>query len=323
MDKITYLALRKNFDFKLEKKRTAIFYAQDFTLLSTILYVCYFYKTSPLRLVAIPLIAILMFRNFSMMHDAVHSCVSKNKSLNTFSGMFAGAFSLLPYESWREIHLEHHFWSGNIEKDPVMALVRTFPKWTVPTKSSITWAWKLWFPILACLQYGVFWYHCSLKLKSHSRSPKHLLSYFLPLLLWSMILAISPASLVFSVLLPAVFLYLLAVEVVNFPHHLGLPQHEGEKKIAVWNQHQTARSCIYPKWFAELVVLNFNYHIEHHMFPDAPWYKLPSLHLMIKDQLAEDYNSDPQFEWILRNRKKDMRSVLITEPEQTSETQAA
>jgi fatty acid desaturase len=36
--------------------------------------------------------------------------------------------------------------------------------------------------------------------------------------------------------------------------------------------------------------LNMNYHIEHHMFPMVPYYNLPKLHELIKDQCPPPYN---------------------------------
>ena len=34
----------------------------------------------------------------------------------------------------------------------------------------------------------------------------------------------------------------------------------------------------------QFLYANMNYHIEHHMFPMVPFYRLPELHAMIKDQ---------------------------------------
>ena len=37
--------------------------------------------------------------------------------------------------------------------------------------------------------------------------------------------------------------------------------------------------------FSRFIYLNMNYHIEHHMFPLVPYYNLPKLHEVIKDDL--------------------------------------
>ena len=35
--------------------------------------------------------------------------------------------------------------------------------------------------------------------------------------------------------------------------------------------------------------MNMNYHIEHHMFPMVPFYALPKLHALIRDQCPKPY----------------------------------
>jgi fatty acid desaturase len=35
---------------------------------------------------------------------------------------------------------------------------------------------------------------------------------------------------------------------------------------------------------------NMNYHVEHHMFPMVPFYRLPALHALIRHDLPEPYD---------------------------------
>jgi fatty acid desaturase len=257
-----------------------------------------------------------MFRNFSEMHEAVHGIASEKKWLNDLTGVMSGALCLLPFSQWRTIHLQHHYWSGNIEKDPVMALVRRFPLWPERVRKLCTFFWQIWIPILSIFQYFVFWFHCTKCLLKDSLSPLAVSSVLSTPIIWSICIFMMRPGSFLSVILPAAALYLIAVEVVNFPHHLGLPQNQGDTKLPVWEQHLTARSCIYPRFFSRFVVLNFNYHVEHHMFPDAPWYYLSELHSVIFKELEGQYNSDPQFGWIMRNRPRSLEEVLVTAPDQ-------
>lgn len=155
-------------------------------------------------------------------------------------------------------------------------------------------------------------------------SIKTLVSLVAPIILWGVLFIATPRAFALEILAPAVLLYLIAVEVVNFPHHLQLPQYRGDTKFAIWEQHKVARTCLYPRWFAKLVVSNFNYHIEHHMFPDAPWYYLESIHRVIRPLIGTEYNTDPYFAWILANRPKTLGEVLAgTEPTTTPAEVAA
>lgn len=313
MDKKRYLEIRKQVHFKFKNQFLISHILFDAGLMITSYFLLNSLKETYWVYLCIPIFAALMFRNFSLMHEAVHGLVSKNKWVNDFVGIITGGLCLLPYEPWKQVHLEHHYWSGNVEKDPVMALVRTFPGWNENLKSSLGFLWKAWIPILALLQYAVFWVLSSIKFLQKPISLKLMTSVLFPLTGWGLLCYAMGSHQVFSLLIPAVALYLLAVEVVNFPHHVGLPYVDDDHHLPVWEQHMTARTCVYPDWISKWIVLNFNYHIEHHMFPDAPWYYLPDLNKMVSADLKDQYNTDPQFVWIKENRVKSLSQLFKTE----------
>lgn len=315
MERQRYLEIRKKINLKLNANHMYLHLVQDILLIAGVSFLLS--NSSFLwRLPAIPLLSIFMFRHFSLMHEAVHGLIAKNKTVNDLVGVVSGCLCILPYHPWKQIHLEHHLWSGNLDKDPVMAIIRNCPKWPKPVQFVLSTFWQVWVPLLAILQYSVFWILSILQIFKPGNSSKNILSTTLPLIFWGAVLYSLPAQLSLTVLLPAAALYLLAVEVVNFPHHIGLVQYMGEAKIPVWQQYQTARSCTYPLWLARFVVLNFNYHTEHHMFPDAPWYQLENIHGLLKEELGEAYNVDSQFSWILKNRPKAITEMLL--PEETT-----
>jgi acyl-lipid omega-6 desaturase (Delta-12 desaturase) len=268
-----------------------------------------------------PLVAVFMFRKFSLMHEAVHGILLQNRFFNDILGTVSGFFCLLPYETWKRSHLQHHRWSGNIEKDPVMAFLIVFPKMSTWLQKTLSYSWRLWLPILAVVQNIVFWSLGVAQLRREPRSFTLLFSLLFPLVSWGFTLALLPHELIFYALLPGTCFYLVAVEVVNLPHHLQLPYLKSENHYPAWEQNKTARSCLYPRWLARFVVLNFNYHVEHHMFPDAPWYYLENIHQGIRNELGTEYNSDLSFAWILRNKNLNLEQVLFS-PDQPA-TKAA
>jgi omega-6 fatty acid desaturase (delta-12 desaturase) len=118
-------------------------------------------------------------------------------------------------------------------------------------------------------------------------------------------------------------LYLIGVEAINLPHHLQLPYHGGETKFHFWEQFKTARTCIYPRWIAQFIVLNFNYHIEHHLYPDAPWYYLKQIHQSIRPLLQGSYNLDSQFRWIIKAKQQSLDQVLFETQASEAEAKSA
>lgn len=285
-------------------------FAKDFTFLAIMITVWHFVEGWAAALISAPIVAVLMFRNFSLMHDAVHAAVIVPRRLNDLVGLWSGTIALLPFEAWKKVHLQHHTWAGNIDQDPVMLIVNAYPTWPAWLRSTLDVFWKSWLPLVALLQYGVFWLSSLRLALRETPSITTVLSLVVPPVVWCGMLFWLPTTFVLAGLVPGLGLYLLMAEVVNLPHHLELPQYRGETKLPLWEQHRIARSCLYPKWFAENVVLNFNYHLEHHLYPSLSWYHLAEIHELLRPELGTAYNTDPNFSWILKNRPRSLAVVM-------------
>lgn len=90
--------------------------------------------------------------------------------------------------------------------------------------------------------------------------------------------SILPAMLV---VLPRLYGGFLA-QLFNLTQHAGLDED-------VYDHRLNTRTVILNPAFSFLYI-NMNYHIEHHMFPMVPFYRLPELHEMIRDQCPKPYN---------------------------------
>lgn len=311
MDNIVHRNIRSKLNLKKEPQFLPLFLLQNLTIIALGSIISYVYYNSAYSAMSIPLWSALIFRNFSYMHDASHNAVSENKFINNFVGIIAGAICLLPFEPWRKSHLEHHIWAGNIDKDPVTAIITAFPKMHKYLRGTLSFFWRSWFPMLACMQYIVFWWLAAKTYLKRPSSMANLVSLAAPAVLWTSMFQLLPTYFSIYVLAPSIIVYMVAVEVVNLPHHLQLPQNRGNTKLQLWDQYKIARTCIYPRWFARLVVLNFNYHIEHHLFPDVPWYHLDKVHKEVSAWLGHEYNSDPYFKWIIDNKPLPISSVIL------------
>ena len=71
----------------------------------------------------------------------------------------------------------------------------------------------------------------------------------------------------------------------TFFYLCGLTQHAG-LKFNVKDHRMNSRTVILNPILSWLYV-KLEYHIEHHIFPMVPWYNLPKLHEIIKDQLPK------------------------------------
>jgi fatty acid desaturase len=329
MTKEEYVELRKTLDFKLRYSWLIAHFLIDLALIALPAALLWSQGNELaldprglcVGLVSSLSLAVFYFRSFSMMHEAVHGTLSANRRINDFLGLAYGAVCFLPFGQWREIHLLHHFWAGNIEKDPVRKLVLVFRQPPNATRKFLSVMWRSWFPILALMQNYVFWFE-SVSRFGKKPSGMSFVGLVLPIAVWGLAFLLAGPLLSAAVLVPSILIYLAMVEVVNFPHHMDLPQYEGETKLALWEQYEIARSCFYPKFFSHFVLLNFNYHTEHHLYPTLPWYRLAELSARLRQQLP-GYNFSAGNEWILRNRRKPLEVICASTSEFDDQEDAA
>lgn len=313
MNQKKYIEIRKKLCFEKTFDKMAIHIASDIAIIALIVLLSAQNSSISLLLTS-PFLAILCFRAFGIMHDAVHLNLSKSKSLNYWLGYFYGGLSFLPFEGWRDIHIQHHLWTGNYEKDPTAALVRNFDPNNKLKNNFHNLLWKSWLPILGLLQFMVFWKYNFQQLKlavRQRKSKKHfILSFVIPLLTYVPILWLGGLDFVVYTALPGLFIFFTMIEIINFPHHLELLTSTGSKRHSFKDQYLFCRSCSYPKWFAHNILMNFNYHIEHHLYPDLPWHQLANANKIVKQELGLNYNDVKGNEWITKNRKRYLGDLL-------------
>lgn len=237
------------------------------------------------------------FRAFGMMHDCVHDAAFEKRRFNSVFGWIWGTFCFLPYGSWRRLHLDHHNWTGNVEKDPSMKLLIEYRDRGYNFRRQLPVFWRTWIPGLALEQHFVFWRATIGKRES--------------LFVLAAVLYLAAAAALIGLLGVALglVLYLIMVEVINFPHHLDLVQYTGESKFKPFEQTAFTRSCHYPKWFAHLFLCNFNLHNEHHLFPAHPWYQLDNIHQDLRSENVK-VNESSRNAWIVKNRKRSLGDVF-------------
>jgi fatty acid desaturase len=256
------------------------------------------------------LLPVVFFNSFSILHECGHGSASRSAWLNVLLGHYASTFCFIPYYPWKYIHLKHHSWTGNLERDPVLKSLRAWRDRGVPW--FVRASWRTWIPMGALLQHVVYLtYPIAMSRAGEMTRPKLVRS--LVSLLWMPagivgLHLLAPDIVRFSNIAPAVGLYLVAEELVNIPHHVDMSTFE--TKLPAWEQHRATRSCYYPRGVSELLVLNFNFHIEHHLFPSLPWYRLRKARDLVRAQLGDDYQEAIGIRWNLMHRKIPLQRIV-------------
>lgn len=272
------------------------------------------------------LFAVCFFRSFGMVHECAHGSAFSNAKANKIVGHISSVMGFLPFYPWKYVHNEHHIWSGNLDKDPSLSLL----KYAIDRKGSqktfdklrfkiLSFLWKSWIPVLGLLQYLVFWVYPLKLIKKKEKNKNKILnctySILFALGFYAFLNISMPQIFNLSNFLPALVLFFGAVEMVNFPHHIGMTVISNEtekKKLQPWEQVITTRSCYYPHFVSEFFCLNFNFHIEHHFFPLLPWFRLRKLRSEVKEALTGSYNEEIGIGWNLENRKKEIEDSFLS-----------
>ena len=256
------------------------------------------------------MLAVLFFNAFSLLHECGHGNVAPWPAVNALLGHVASLLCFIPYFPWKYIHQQHHAWTGNLDKDPVLKSLRRFRDRGVPLLVRI--CWLLWIPMAALLQHVVYlsypWQMARRGELTRGRLVRSLTSLlWLPvgyLLLWLM----APALVAPRNFILGFALFLVLEELVNVPHHLDMPVFD--VKLPLWQQHRATRSCYYPRGVSELLVLNFNFHTEHHLFPTLPWYRLRGARDLVRVALASRYHECRGIEFNVHNRTRDFDAIV-------------
>ncbi len=202
--------------------------------------------------------AIAVYASFTTLHDATHRAVSRDPFINDLLGTMS-AWLLLPGVTtavYRVLHLEHHRWVGDTERDPdtplvhnrglVLLLALAFPElvW------SHWWATKLW----------------------PKRSPRERLAFFGSL---SVYFAVNVAFL----LSPFAWYFVL---VWLIPQKLGIMftvysfAHIQHPEGVDWQKaplQSTAVITTEPRGLMYWLLLGQNDHHIHHLLPHLPWHR--------------------------------------------------
>lgn len=104
-----------------------------------------------------------------------------------------------------------------------------------------------------------------------------------------LILGVILACLATGSILPALFVVLPRFYGGFFCQLFNLTQHAGLDEDVFDHRLNTRTVMMNPVF--RFLYANMNYHIEHHMFPMVPFYRLPELHALIRDDCPPAYPS--------------------------------
>jgi beta-carotene/zeaxanthin 4-ketolase len=179
---------------------------------------------------------------FILAHDAMHgSLIPQSRWLNHRIGCLAlWLYAFLPYQECHAKHRQHHrFPAQRADPDFHNGSDRHFFGWYVTFMKGYLPFWQM---VVLMSNWGLIFGGLNL--------------------IWG----IDLANLVLFWIVP---LFISSIQLFAFGTYLP---HRSTSS----NSHR-ACSSEYPVWLSFLTCYHFGYHWEHHEYPQAPWYRLPTL----------------------------------------------
>lgn len=198
---------------------------------------------------------------FSAVHDASHGAFSRIKWLNEIPGHIGMLFfgPVAPFNVARYIHMQHHRCTNETENDPDL------------------WAHKIdvFFPI-RWTNFDYF-YSKYFFMRATPAMRKRLLPHLL--IHFSAIIGVLVALVYFGYGMEALMLWILPTRISSFLFVLAfsyLP-HEGTDKTAREDEYRATNIRQGYEWLLTPLLAYHNYHLMHHLYPTAPFYRFLKL----------------------------------------------
>jgi fatty acid desaturase len=203
-----------------------------------------------------------------MMHEAVHSNLTRIPKLDRWLGFLIGLPAMAPFTPYKLQHLAHHRYTRT-ENDPDE--IHNFSS----KRALLSIAFYLW------LFGGTLWYFFAYvpftawRMAGAKQRRDIAVEYAIMAVIYgSMVLA----AIRFGYLITLVHYWFIPILVATF---YGNIRGWAEHMLTIPGHPLTETRTVTSNPVLGFLNLNLNYHLEHHLFPAMPWYNLPRLHTLL------------------------------------------
>lgn len=225
------------------------------------------------QLIGIIIMGVAMNSLGILIHEGLHGLLSKNPSINRFLSFLCGLPLLISACAYRTTHSDHHFEFGR---------KRDYGTY----RQHLDNKYFVWFAYYAQLLFGSILYILLIPLLAWKGAPPRTrtsiaLEYLvIGCTVASAIHFLTAHSLLVFWIYPAIVMNLLT-------NIRGLSSHALGNLDDIYLSSRTVKCSR----IVEVLFLNENYHLEHHLFPQVPSYHLKRIHQLVWNRLPRALHS--------------------------------
>jgi fatty acid desaturase len=241
----------------------------------------------PVRVLTYVVIGICIHGLANLMHEGIHGNLFRNRRLDRWVGFALGAPALFSVSAYRTNHLLHHRYTrGAEDPDELTNLI------------SDRRVLSAVFYLLLLVGMVIYIAHVPINALRRGKPRERravLIEYALLALLYSGVTWLAVRGHAGGVLVNC---WLVPMTVAAaFGNLRSLAEHAMTEKGDPLTETRTVTS----NRILSFLNCNLNYHLEHHLFPAVPWYNLPKVHALLRDDYpkigAFVYRSYARFLW--------------------------
>jgi len=254
------------------------------------------------------LLGLVFVQWFVILHECGHDTLFKTRRWHAIAGMVAATFSLIPYHSWTRVHGRHHKWTGWQDLDPTTESLTPRPHgWA--ERALVNLCWRFWIPLFSVAYRLTNYWNVPRLFRMFPRAADRraiardavLLAGFYGMVVF----ALGPA-LTFRGFALALVISLVIEDLLLLSQHTHVPQNVSGggrvKPFPAIEQEPFTRSLRLPRAVSALV-LHFDAHELHHMYPFVPGYHLRRINYTTVNEIG-------WWEWV-RGAKRVPGDVLL------------
>jgi fatty acid desaturase len=223
--------------------------------------------STPMLVAGILITAVALNSFALLMHEGMHGILFSNRRWNWAVSVMLGSTFLMSFTSYRVLHIRHHRYLGDPrDPDDYHNYSRSRP--------------VVWFLHFVRLTFGPILYvflipFLALKYGSVAQRKLICVEYTILFTIYSALLRVFPARELLLVWFVPLVLMGTLTAIRGFTQH----------GITEASDPYVASRTMLPHPLIAFFLLNENYHLEHHLFPEVPSYHLPRLHRLIWPKL--------------------------------------